>query len=265
MYVREKVPLRRWLRQTDAVEPKYPKRVSPSVFDDWAAQLTGWLRADSHRPNRGALPLRARPSAPMRANVQNQPLSDLVQFTAPELTVEDVLQDERTRLMPNPRPFDGYIQQTLRVSLTSLVHFPRNRYSVPTEYTNQLVSVRCYPAYLSVVANAQKIARHERSFERHKTFYDWRHYVTLVERKQTSARVWQFTAVVLLIAGISYGRQELGCPPADNSESTRESVAHTHCVVSRLRHGRCVPRCSVDVADGLAHKFQSTECISVSH
>ncbi len=66
MYFREKVPLReiarrtglsrntvrRWLRQTDAVEPKYPKRVSPSVIDDWAAQLTGWLRADSHRPKR---------------------------------------------------------------------------------------------------------------------------------------------------------------------------------------------------------------------
>nr|WP_306819506.1 helix-turn-helix domain-containing protein [Burkholderia glumae] len=44
--------VRRWLRQTDAVEPKYPKRVSPSVIDDWAAQLTGWLRADSHRPVR---------------------------------------------------------------------------------------------------------------------------------------------------------------------------------------------------------------------
>nr|WP_254226667.1 hypothetical protein [Burkholderia glumae] len=106
----------------------------------------------------------------------------------PELTVEDVLQDERIRLMPNPRPFDGYIEQTLRVSSTSLIHFQRNRYSVPTEYTNQLVSVRCYPAYLSVVANAQEIARHERSFERHMTFYDWRHYVTLVERKPGALR-----------------------------------------------------------------------------
>ncbi|KVB06386.1 hypothetical protein WI58_00520 [Burkholderia cepacia] len=58
MYFREKVPLREiarrtglsrntvrsWLRQTDAVEPKYPKRVSPSVVDEWAAQLTGWER-----------------------------------------------------------------------------------------------------------------------------------------------------------------------------------------------------------------------------
>jgi hypothetical protein len=106
----------------------------------------------------------------------------------PELTVEDVLQDERTRLMPNPRPFDGYVEQTLRVSSTSLIHFQRNRYSVPTEYTNQLVSVRCYPAYLSVVVDGLEIARHERSFERHMTFYDWRHYVTLVERKPGALR-----------------------------------------------------------------------------
>ncbi|WP_425129912.1 Mu transposase domain-containing protein, partial [Burkholderia vietnamiensis] len=77
---------------------------------------------------------------------------------------------------------------TLRVSSTSLIHFQRNRYSVPTEYTNQLVSVRCYPAYLSVVADAQEIARHERSFERHMTFYDWRHYITLVERKPGALR-----------------------------------------------------------------------------
>lgn len=383
MYFREKVPLReiarrtglsrntvrRWLRQTDAVEPKYPKRVSPSVIDDWAAQLTGWLRADSHRPKRdrrtarfmfeairaegyagsygrvsafvrrwheeqaeaprrkafvplafepgeafqfdwsceyafigglrrrlevahvklnssrafwlvayptqshemlfdaharafaafGGVPRRGiydnmktavdkvgrgkeravnarfeamcshylfEPEFCNRAagwekgivekNVQDrrrqiwheaalrrwETLEILNEWVAgqcreawhmrhpqwPELTVEDVLQDERTRLMPNPRPFDGYIEQTLRVSSTSLIHFQRNRYSVPTEYTNQLVSVRCYPAYLSVVANAQEIARHERSFERHMTFYDWRHYVTLVERKPGALR-----------------------------------------------------------------------------
>lgn len=48
--------------------------------------------------------------------------------------------------MPNPRPFDCYVKQTLRVSSTSLVHFQRNRYSEPSEYKNQLESARCYPA-----------------------------------------------------------------------------------------------------------------------
>ncbi|WP_175891567.1 hypothetical protein [Burkholderia cepacia] len=131
MYFREKVPLREiarrtglsrntvrsWLRQTDAVEPKYPKRVSPSVVDEWAAQLTGWLRADSHRPKR----------------------------------------DRRmARFMFEAIRGEGYAGS--------------------------------YPAYLSVVADAQEIARHERSFERHMTFYDWRHYITLVERKPGALR-----------------------------------------------------------------------------
>ncbi|HDR9102460.1 TPA: IS21 family transposase [Burkholderia vietnamiensis] len=106
----------------------------------------------------------------------------------PELTVEDVLQDEHTRLMPNPRPFDGYVEQFLRVSSTGLIHFQRNRYSVPTEFVNQFVSVRSYPAWLSVVADDREIARHARSFERHMTFYDWQHYITLVERKPGALR-----------------------------------------------------------------------------
>ena len=53
---------------------------------------------------------------------------------------------------------------------------------------NQLVSVRSYPAWLSVVADDREIARHTRSFERHMTFYDWQHYITLVERKPSALR-----------------------------------------------------------------------------
>ncbi|KVS08434.1 helix-turn-helix domain-containing protein [Burkholderia vietnamiensis] len=66
MYFREKVPLREiarrmglsrntvrtWLKQPEAAKPKYPKRVSPSVVDEWAGQLEEWLRTDSHRPKR---------------------------------------------------------------------------------------------------------------------------------------------------------------------------------------------------------------------
>lgn len=34
----------------------------------------------------------------------------------------------------------------------------------------------------------QEVARHERSFERYLTFYDWRHYIDLVERKPGALR-----------------------------------------------------------------------------
>lgn len=70
----------------------------------------------------------------------------------PELPVEDVPPDERTLMMPNPRPIDGYIEQTLRVSSTSLIHFQRNRYRVPTEYRKTA----------SQYENPRKAARHDR-------------------------------------------------------------------------------------------------------
>lgn len=64
----------------------------------------------------------------------------------PALKVADVLQDEQPRLMPNPKPFDGYIEVLGRVSNTSLVHLQRNRYSVPSEHAHAVVSLRLYPA-----------------------------------------------------------------------------------------------------------------------
>ncbi|MFM0530018.1 IS21 family transposase [Paraburkholderia strydomiana] len=106
----------------------------------------------------------------------------------PELTVEEALQDERPRLMQNPKPFDGYIEQPARVSSTSLIHFQRNRYSVPTEHANRVVSLRIYPAFLSIVADGTEVARHPRSFDRYLTFYDWRHYIGLVARKPGALR-----------------------------------------------------------------------------
>jgi len=106
----------------------------------------------------------------------------------PELTVADALQDERPRLMQNPRPFDGYVEQPVRVSSTSLIHFQRNRYSVPTEHANHVVSLRVYPTFLSIVADVEEVARHPRSFERYQTFYDWRHYIGLVARKPGALR-----------------------------------------------------------------------------
>lgn len=40
-------PVRCWQRQTETVEPNYPKRGNPSVVGEWGALRTGWLRAGS--------------------------------------------------------------------------------------------------------------------------------------------------------------------------------------------------------------------------
>ena len=62
----------------------------------------------------------------------------------PELSVADVWQDERTRLMALPKAFDGYVEQPVRVTSTALIHFQRNRYSV----TVRMGQCRGEPAHL---------------------------------------------------------------------------------------------------------------------
>ena len=104
------------------------------------------------------------------------------------LTVADVLQDERTHLMPNPRAFDGYVEQPVRVSATSLIHFQRNRYSVPCEWIHAVVSLRAYADGLLVVGPDGREVCLSRSFERDQTLYDWMHYIALIERKPGALR-----------------------------------------------------------------------------
>ena len=114
--------------------------------------------------------------------------SELAHPQWPELTIADVWQDEATRLMPCPRPFDGYVEQPVRVSSTSLITYQRNRYSVPCEWVNQMVSLRVYPETLLVVAQDGSLVRLTRSFERDQTIYDWQHYIELIQRKPGALR-----------------------------------------------------------------------------
>jgi hypothetical protein len=76
----------------------------------------------------------------------------------------------------------------LRVTSTALIHFQRNRYSVPCEWVNTVVSLRAYPEFLRVVDAHGEVVDLVRSFERDRTFYDWRHYIGLIERKPGALR-----------------------------------------------------------------------------
>ncbi|MDF1480457.1 IS21 family transposase, partial [Extensimonas sp. H3M7-6] len=105
-----------------------------------------------------------------------------------ELTLADVWQDERTRLMALPRPFDGYVEHPTRVTSTALIHFQRNRYSVPCEWVNAVVSLRVYADTLRLVGPQGEVVDLSRSFERDQTFYDWQHYISLLERKPGALR-----------------------------------------------------------------------------
>jgi hypothetical protein len=100
-------------------------------------------------------------------------------------------ESEAICLMPLGRPFDGFVESSKRVSPTCLVHFDRNRYSVPASFANHRVSIRVYPDRIVVVAEGQIICEHARMRSHDqpgRTVYDWRHYLAVIQRKPGALR-----------------------------------------------------------------------------
>ena len=96
-------------------------------------------------------------------------------------------------MMPVPVAFDGFIEHSKRVSSTCLITFEHNRYSVPASFANRVISLRVYPQRLVIVAETRIVAEHIRVFNRDKstpgqTVYDWRHYLSVVQRKPGALR-----------------------------------------------------------------------------
>jgi len=101
--------------------------------------------------------------------------------------------DEVASLMPLGHPFDGFVEHTKRVSPTCLIHFERNRYSVPASFANRPVSLRVYPERIVIAAEGQILCQHARIIERShhlpgRTIYDWRHYLAVIQRKPGALR-----------------------------------------------------------------------------
>lgn len=108
-------------------------------------------------------------------------------------TIADVHAAEIASLMELGRPFDGFVEHTKRVSPTCLVHFERNRYSVPASFANRPVSLRIYPERIVIAAEGQLLCEHERIISRShhlpgRTVYDWRHYLAVIQRKPGALR-----------------------------------------------------------------------------
>ncbi len=70
-------------------------------------------------------------------------------------TVADMWAAEQAALMPLPVDFDGFVEQSKRVSPTCLISFERNRYGVPVSFANRPVRLRVYPDRIVVAAEGQ--------------------------------------------------------------------------------------------------------------
>jgi hypothetical protein len=74
--------------------------------------------------------------------------------------------------MPVTAIFDGYVEHTLRTSSICLVRIDRNRYSVPAEWANSVVSVCLTAHQVRVVADGKVVAEQPRCFSRDQLICD---------------------------------------------------------------------------------------------
>jgi hypothetical protein len=109
-----------------------------------------------------------------------------------DISVWEAWELERPHLMPNGKPFDGFVEHAKRVSPTCLVTHERNRYSVPASFANRPISLRVYAGKLVFVAEGKVVAEHEREITRDhgpgRTIFNWRHYLAVLQRKPGALR-----------------------------------------------------------------------------
>ena len=109
----------------------------------------------------------------------------------PELTdqtVAEVAATERESLVHIPVAFDAYQESSARVSLTSLVNFDRNRYSVETSCVSKIITIHAYADRLSFFHNGTLVGLHCRQYGRDKTIYEPWHYLDILKQKPGALR-----------------------------------------------------------------------------
>jgi len=108
----------------------------------------------------------------------------------------DLLLARARRIGRNALPelvYDIGAVHTVRASNRFRVTFDTNRYSVPAEYASQRLTLKSYPDRLCIYHHHRLLARHLRSYERHRDFEHPDHPRALLEqrRKASTQRLLQ--------------------------------------------------------------------------
>jgi transposase len=99
----------------------------------------------------------------------------------------ELLKEDQAAFLPlPPTPFDACRKQPTRANSLSLVRFDDNDYSVPVPYAHHEILVKGYIDRVVLCHQDKGVAEHRRSWGKEGTFFDYRHYLPLLERKPGS-------------------------------------------------------------------------------
>jgi transposase len=116
-------------------------------------------------------------------------------------------QDRRAALPLPAQRFDACVRQERKVDKYQTVTFDDNRYSVPRRWAFMDVTVKAYVDHIEVIADAQVIASHQRSYAQGSQILDPRHYLATLSRKPACLdhapvfRDWKLPAIFERLRG----------------------------------------------------------------
>jgi transposase len=96
----------------------------------------------------------------------------------------EMLKEDGAAFLPLPVvAFDACRKQPTRANSLSLVRFDDNDYSVPVCYAHHEILIKGYVDRVVLCHRDKVVAEHRRSWGREGIFFDYRHYLPLLERK----------------------------------------------------------------------------------
>ena len=102
-------------------------------------------------------------------------------------TKAEMLKEDQSAFLPLPVvPFDACRKQPTRANSLSLVRFDDNDYSVPVYYAHHEILVKGFVDRVVLCHKDTVVAEHVRSWGKEGVFFDYRHYLPLLERKPGS-------------------------------------------------------------------------------
>ena len=103
-------------------------------------------------------------------------------------TIAECFAEEQPLLKAVKADFDGTVEKTLRASSTCLIRVDHNRYRVPAEWANRVVSVRVTADRPRIVAEDRVVAEHPRHWGRDQLICDPWHYLPVLAKKPGALR-----------------------------------------------------------------------------
>jgi len=102
-------------------------------------------------------------------------------------TKAEMLKEDQSAFLALPAgTFDACRKQPTRANSLSLVRFDDNDYSVPVSYGHHEILVKGYVDRVVLCHQDKVMAEHRRSWGKEGTFFDYRHYLPLLEPKPGS-------------------------------------------------------------------------------